>query len=372
MTGDLLTPLWTADRLGPLAPRDWEQLLSQARRARLMGRLARWVDDHGGLAQVPEAPRAHLQSALRRVQRLDDQTRWELDCIRRAAGHLPTPIVVLKGAAYVLAGLPPAGGRIFEDVDVLVARPQLRNVEMALFANGWVARQLDAYDERYYRDLMHELPPLQHIERGTSLDVHHTITPPTSRFAVDAALLLACARPLADAPRLAVLAPADMVLHSAVHLMQDGDFSGGQRDVLDVADLIGEFVRREPDFWPSLLARARELRLGTTLYDVVTQARRLAGLVVPAQTLVDLQAMAPKPWRNRLIHAMLRPALRPDHPDCDTRWTGLARWALYVRSHWLRMPWYQILPHLLRKAWKRFSSRHFLRRDARPMLGFGP
>jgi hypothetical protein len=51
--------------------------------------------------------------------------------------------------------------------------------------------------------------------------------------------------------------------------------------------------------------------------------------------------------------ALLKRALRPDHPDCDTPGTRLARWLLYVRSHLLRMPWRQVLPHLLRKAWMR-------------------
>jgi glutaconate CoA-transferase subunit A len=32
---------------------------------------------------------------------------------------------------------------------------------------------------------------------------------------------------------------------------------------------------------------------------------------------------------------------------------GLARWLLYVRSHWLRMPPHLLVPHLVRKAWMR-------------------
>jgi len=366
--GDLLTPIWTAAVPPALSPHEWERLLAQARRARLDGRLARWWSDHGGLAQVPEGPRAHLESALRRVRRLHDQTRWEADCVRRALQHLPTPIVFLKGAAYVLAGLPPARGRLFEDVDVLVAREQLRAVEMALFAAGWIARRLDPYDERYYRDLSHELPPLQHVERGTALDVHHAITPPTSRFAVAAAPLLALARPLPDAPRLAVLAPTDMVLHSAAHLMQDGEFGGGQRDVLDCADLIAHFAL-DPSFWPALVARARELHLGVALHDVVTQARRIGGLQVPAEAGEALRALAPHSLRNRIMQRLLGVALRPDHPDCDSTWSGSVRWLLYVRSHWLRMPWYQIVPHLARKAWMRVRAKRVSKPDERPMFG---
>ena len=55
---------------------------------------------------------------------------------------------------------------------------------------------------------------------------------------------------------------------------------------------------------------------------------------------------------------MLGLALQPDHPSCDSRWTGLARWLLYVRSHALRMPMRLLVPHLLRKSWmQRFPKK---------------
>jgi hypothetical protein len=372
MTGDLLSPLWGRQDLPPLTLVQWEHLLSQARRARLVGRLAWWLHQRGLLEQVPASPRVHLQVALRHVQRQRDEVQWEADCIRRAIGHLPTSIVLLKGAAYVMAALPPADGRVFADIDILVDRRQLRAVELALFAAGWIAGRLDPYDERYYRDWMHELPPLQHVERGSSLDVHHTITPPTSRFAVDASGLLKDARSLPEQPRLSVLAPADMVLHSAVHLMQEGDFSAGLRDLLDIADLLQTFERTEPAFWPSLVARARALGLGLPLCDALRQIQRLTGIEPPAALFSELKCLAPWQRRNQIMDALLVRALRPDHPDCDTRWTGLARWLLYVRSHWLRMPWYQILPHLLRKAIMRArtrgGARHAPRRAAGPGL----
>jgi hypothetical protein len=43
-------------------------------------------------------------------------------------------------------------------------------------------------------------------------------------------------------------------------------------------------------------------------------------------------------------------ALRPDHASCSDAWTPLARLALYVRSHWIRMPFLLLVYHLARKA----------------------
>jgi hypothetical protein len=282
--------------------------------------------------------------------------RWEVDRLRVALADQPGPVVLLKGAAYVAAALPPAQGRMFNDIDIMVAREALQGVELALLGAGWVHEAIDPYDERYYRRWMHELPPLKHVWRHTWLDVHHTITPPTSRFRVDGAQLLARARPLVAGSHLAVLAPEDMVLHSAVHLMQEGDFSAGLRDLLDLDDLLHHFGA-DPGFWPELLRRARELRLGVPLFHVLVQRERLFGAAPPEALRSEVDRLASSWLSRRLMPALLEPALRPAHPSCDTAGNGAARTALYVRSHWLRMPWYQIVPHLLRKAWLRTRAR---------------
>ncbi len=49
----------------------------------------------------------------------------------------------------------------------------------------------DPYDDLYYRQWMHELPPLVHGERGRMVDVHHTILPLTARPTPDAQALIA-------------------------------------------------------------------------------------------------------------------------------------------------------------------------------------
>jgi hypothetical protein len=352
MSGDLLTPLWRANAPPGFGVAEWERLLSQARRARLLARLALLFERRGWMATVPEGPRRYLQGATLAAERQRRQVRWEIDRVRVALADRPGPVVLLKGAAYVAAALPPAEGRLFSDVDIMVPRDALQGAEMALLGAGWVHEAIDPYDDRYYRRWMHELPPLKHVWRHTWLDVHHTITAPTSRFRVDGARLLARARPLSPGSQLAVLAPEDMVLHSAVHLMQEGDFSAGLRDLLDLDDLLNHFGA-DPGFWPELLRRARELRLGVPLFHVLVQRERLFGAAPPEALRGEVDGLAAGGLSRQLMPALLERALRPAHPSCDTAGSGTARSALYVRSHWLRMPWYQIVPHLLRKAWLR-------------------
>lgn len=358
--------IWSATEPPALRDVEWEQLLSVARSARLAARLAAHLEAKGWLGLAPPAAQTMFRNALKQSRRLHDEVLWEVDRIAHALSDLPGPVLLLKGAAYVAARLPCGRARLFNDVDILVPAAQLRTAELALFAAGWIATELDPYDERYYRDFMHELPPMRHVARLTSLDVHHTITPPTSRFAVDASSLIARAVPAAADARLLVLAPEDMVLHGVVHLMQDGDFSGGMRDLLDFHDLVHHFSA-DADFWPRLLARAKALSLEGPLDHVLVQAGRLFHLLPPPELRRPFAELAPKRLGHALTRWLLDTAIRPDHPALDTPLTGLARWLLYVRSHWLRMPWFQILPHLARKAWMR--SRHRRPEMAAPAAG---
>lgn len=360
MKGDLLSALWRDPGTAPTvaSPRDWEALLGQARRARLSGRLARHFSDHGWLPLVPERPRRALQGALRLVDRQRHEVRWEAACLLRALRQAGTPLVLLKGAAYCVANLPASEGRLFGDIDILVPRDRLGDVENALFAAGWISAERDAYNQRYYREWMHEIPPLRHVQRGTSVDVHHTITPPTSRFKVDGDALWKAVVPVGGEPGVFVLAPADMVLHSAVHLFQEGEFDHGLRDLLDLDDLLRHFSELAPGFWKALFDRAEELRLGGPLSLALEHVEERFGPRVPAAFLTRRGAIRLRGLRGGVLRALLRRALNPHHPTSDERFSETARFLLYVRSHLLRMPLRLALPHLLRKAWMRRFSEH--------------
>ena len=354
MKSDLLSGVWAQpDQQPSWTLSDWETVLGQARQASLLGRLARHYADRHWLAAVPEQPRQYLEGALRLVDRQHHEVQWEVDCIRRALKHVRTPVVMLKGAAYFVAGLPPRHGRLFSDIDILVKRERLPEVEGALFRAGWISEERDAYNQRYYREWMHEIPPMKHVQRGTVIDVHHTITPPTSRFKVNGERLLDRIAAIDDRADLFVLAPVDMVLHSAVHLFQEGEFSHGLRDLLDINDLLLHFSK-DPGFWRALFARAKELGLGEPLFHALHHAQRLFDTGIPLDLRRELQDIQPNWMTRRVMSALLNRALQPLHPSCDEPFSDFDRWLLYLRSHYLRMPWYLIVPHLTRKAFMRY------------------
>ena len=353
MIHDLLTMIWVKPNDQPkLDFRQWEVVLGQARQSQLLARLASHHVDLAWLPIVPGPVRPHLESGMRLAERQQHEVRWEVHCIARALRHVAVPVVLLKGSAYLIANLPPARGRLFSDIDIMVPRESLDAVESALFAAGWISEERDAYNQRYYREWMHEIPPLRHVQRNTYIDLHHTITPPTSRFNVDGNQLLQNAVPLEGHPGLRVLAPTDMVLHSAVHLFAEGEFGHGLRDLLDMNDLLKHFEGRA-SFWPDLLDRAQVLRLQIPLVHALFHLKRLFGTVPPANLAQRVASFGPNPVSKKFMAWALGLALRPIHPACNTRWTALARWLLYIRSHALRMPLRLIIPHLVRKSWMR-------------------
>ena len=335
-----------------LADADWELLLRQAHSADLICSLDAVLADAGLDASVP--PQARTQFAWWRTiaERHAATVRWEVACIRAALAVHATPIILLKGAAYVMAGLPAARGRLFNDIDILVPRAALNQVEADLMMEGWASTHLDAYDQRYYRDWMHELPPMQHRRRETSIDVHHAILPPTAAAHPDSDKLRAAATALPGLDGVSIFAPADLVLHSAVHLFHDGEFGHGLRDLLDIDRLLAHFGA-SPGFWPALAARASELDVARALFYALRYSHALLGTPVPpALQAGGTLAAGGQPPRAllALMDALFQRALLPDHASCDSSFTPLARFLLYIRANWLRMPPLLLARHLLHKA----------------------
>jgi hypothetical protein len=342
--------------LSELRLADWDLLVRQARRAGLLARLAIALAESSRLDAVPAAPRHHLAVERILAEKHASDVRREVRYIQRALAPTGVPVILLKGAAYILADLPAARGRLFNDVDILVPKAALPAVETALHNHGWTVGEIDPYDVRYYRRWMHQIPPLTNRLRGTMIDVHHTIIPETVRLDLRVGKLFAAAREIAGTEGIWSLAPADMVLHSATHLLNEGEYGRGLRDLDDIAALLRHFGT-DAAFWPALLDRAVELDLRRPLY----YALRYAALLLDAPASVAIRDSArlrpPGTTLRAVMDALFERALRPDHASCRDSLSAAVLWLLYVRSHHLRMPAHLLIPHLLRKAYMRTIKR---------------
>ncbi len=124
------------------------------------------------------------------VQQQQVAVRHEIEQVVKALRRGGVTATFLKGAGYVVAGLPMSRGRVFSDIDILVPKARIDQVEGLLRTHGWQFGELSRYDQRYYRQWMHELPPMTHVRRGSVVDVHHTLLPETARLKVDAGALI--------------------------------------------------------------------------------------------------------------------------------------------------------------------------------------
>lgn len=338
--------------------KEWDLLLRQARRADMLATVHQWLTRAGLAGYIPDKVEKHFTAHANLVHANQTAIKWEVAQIYAALAEVCDPPVVLKGAAYVLAGISAAEGRIFNDIDILVPKQDINKVEQALFLAGWSAGHLDAYDQKYYRTWMHELPPLQHMRRGTVVDVHHTILPETGHLKPDAQKLLSAAVTAAvrDDFSVRVLAPVDMVLHSAAHLFHEGEFDHGLRDLFDLHRLLIHFSE-EPDFWQTLVKRAEVLDLVPPLFYAARYVQAILQTPVPVPVLESLNRLFPTTPITRLMDFCYQRVLVSDHQSCRRRFTGLAEYLLFVRSHYLRMPLRLLLPHLIRKTFKREAGK---------------
>jgi hypothetical protein len=332
----------TLDRLSPEA---FARTIDVAHRARLLGWLVEQVRVGHVPADSPDWLHDRLITAVTLVDGYERSVRWEIDRLSRAFHDTGQLWILLKGAGYIAAGLPPGAGRRVADIDILVPMRDLGAVERILQEHGWEFPEIDAYDNRYYREWMHELPPMVHRDRRSIVDVHHGILPQTSRLKPSSERLLEHATPIGDGVR--VLCPAHIVLHAAAHLFHDGEIAGAIRDLVDLDQLLRWFGRDEA-FWRSFRRETRALDLARPAYYALRYARRWFGTPLPDDVIAEMAAWAPPAAVVRLMDTLVDRAVMGH----SGRASSAAVFALYVRSHWLKMPPLQLVRHLIKKASK--------------------
>lgn len=329
----------------------WERVIRLARMTGLHGRLAA---ANQGNPSLPEPAHRHLLSASRIAAFNARMLLGELDALAALLRDVDFPVIALKGGAYALQGASMANGRFASDVDLLVPKAHLRLVERRLRAAGWTATPLDAYDERYYRDWSHETPPMRFPGRVLELDLHHAITPVTGTLRFDAGPLFEASVPIPGSA-FRVLSREDQVLHACVHCFHDGDLALRVREIVDIDALLRCFLEQE-GFADRLVGRARQLGLLRPLWYGLHFARAWLRTPIPLGMLERVGS--PDAVSQHLMAWLVPYAMLPSDPDFPPpAAVRLARTAMLVRYHRLRMPLPMLLPHLARKSALRMRAR---------------
>lgn len=323
--------------LAELSPSDWDWVIRHGRVAGLLGRLRAAAMDIRLLEDLPQNIRNHLDSAWLLAERQAEAARWEIERLYSILYPRGIPVVLLKGAAYVMTNSTVARGRTFNDIDILVPEKAIPDVERALAGDGWERKHVLPHDRRYYEEWMHEIPPMRHRKRKTTLDIHHTITPPIGRYPVNSQDLLDQAIAVPGWTELYTLCPEDQFLHAAAHLFLEAEFEMAYRDMIDLRLLYLEAASNGA-FAEELEHRAEKLRLRVPL--------QLASKGLAKHFDVEI----PQDTRRGVTDALFDQVLIPPHPDFQSFRQHLAVFLLYLRGHHLKLPARHLIPHLFYKT----------------------
>ncbi len=332
---------------------DWSELLSQGYHTNLLARLCYFFKESGVIESVPATIQWHFESAYRMSVAHARDVNIEIEKINFALKQGGITPVFLKGAAYELAGDRVSFGRVYSDVDIFVPKQEIEAAEYILKLHGWKSSQMDPYDQEYYRRWMHEIPPLYHRGRGTTLDVHHNLLPLTCRIRIDSSKLIKSR----DALQTQVLKMEDRLLHAVVHLFMEGEFDKGLRDLSDIDLLIRQHCLGESD-WVEVSKRAADLGVGRLWYYALVSCQIIFHTLIPVKVLEDCRKdyALPKPF-NGIMLSLFTVIFTVSPALSIGRKYNFAHIIMYLRGHWLRMPLKLLIPHLLKKSLRKSEEK---------------
>lgn len=330
---DILLAGLRAPSTPPLLDIDgWNQILLYGHRTGLLGQLAGRLGTVEPSTEIPPQVRRAMDLELLTSQRRGEAALWELGTIRRAVPE-NIPLFVLKGCAYILAKDDNHIGRRFSDIDLLVPEKSIQQAEASLVVAGWKPSSVSDYDHRYYREWMHEIPPMTHVRRQTTLDLHHAIIPKVSPLSFPIEIMLSRATEVSTG--IFTLDPLDRIIHCAVHAFLEGVAEKALRDLYDLHCLTRQHCATESRH-AELLSRIEQLGL-----------RQLAipALAASEDVFCDTARLFGTDARSNLLSRAATATFGPNQLSAGFYGTGLL-----LHSHWVKMPLGLLFKHYLYKA----------------------
>lgn len=306
----------------------WGAILPLANHMELLPQLAaRWTN-LDAFEQLPVA----VQDRLRREVQKSDFTRvnmrYEMEQVARLLSDLGTPLVLLKGCAYLLADQAWALGRRTSDVDLLIQESSVDAAAKRLLEHHFeVDDKLSEKDTRYYRRWLHELPPIKHQYRKLEIDLHFRLLPVGDPSTFDASPLIERATAIAGTA-YHWLDPVDRVIHAAINLGRTGEFRRAFRDMWDIRKMT-EVALAEGDFdWGVLSQRAREIRISGTVARVMLLAQQCIDLPLPEGWCEATTGRPPEKVRGSRLYRLMFVGATPDGRAYRSRRRRAANWML--------------------------------------------
>jgi hypothetical protein len=326
---------------------EWRDVILVARSSGVLARLFYCLTDKNLLETLPPQISRHFKAAMRHETLFHNQVRNEIENIRRGIleGAMYN-ILLLKGAGYVFSDSCAARGRIFSDIDILVRKEDLTDFEQKLNLLGWVS-ETDNYDDMYYRKWAHEIPPLVHINRKSVVDVHHNIVPIVSRRAPSPSILWSEVERVDEG--VGALSTSAMFVHSAIHLFFKEEFHFGFRDLTDLMFLFKELTGSENEI-ERVKTVARKLGFELEVFLALRYLKKILNVEGVDEALKHFSNIKPHKLKLIFYDWMYSRVLVPQHKLTKKRFTSLALTFAFLRGHFLKMPLFILVKHIVVKS----------------------
>lgn len=347
-TNQQLACFLTSPEIATGLPLDrWAQLILILRECKLLASFYHVSIEKKCFEHYSEYVQKHLYAASIHAARQNTQVLFEGDNLRTLLAKIDVNPIFLKGANYILRDSINSRGRIVSDIDILVKKEDIKKVESTLKSALWQSEKLSDYDDKYYRKWAHEIPPLIHLLRETVLDVHHNFYLPISGRAPNMILFASSAETVTGG--CLVLGEAETVLHSIIHLFMNEDFTNAFRDLYDLHLLIHEYESDE--FWQTLDTLAHTTKFEKELYYcLVLLVKIFDARKQPIFAKLDNRYKSLS--SDIFIHTVLFNGVTPRHSLLNNYKNRTARFFVFIRGHWIKMPVHILMVHLTIKSYK--------------------
>jgi Uncharacterised nucleotidyltransferase len=193
-------------------------------------------------------------------------------------------VIFLKGAALAETVYPNRVLRAMTDIDLLVRKERLAEVETKLVAMGYVLEERGKTKEFYQQHHYHwEF----RLRSAANVEIHWQLGRPTGSFRIDIDSLWERAQPtqIAGVEALA-LSPEDLLLHLCQHVWKH-NLIGGIRPFCDIAETTRCYGDRIN--WRKLHALSSQMQMNACAYLGLRLAKELLDAPVPGPFLNELK-----------------------------------------------------------------------------------
>ncbi len=258
------------------SPTDWTLLLQLAKHEGV-GPLLYWrFSKSGKFSSLPDDVRDSLRAMYIGTWIYNQRIFKELEILTRVFSQADIPVVVLKGACFMLTIYPDIGLRPMGDLDILVPKTRLAEAVQIAKTLGYQDMLPDASPG--LRDLLnHEICLQRTGKNPITLELHHSLVADKSFiYAVPVDWFWSQTELIGGSSRkkfknLLMLSPVAQILFSAAHTMlQHGGRNTPLRWYYDLDQLIHFYADRME--WDLLLSQAQEFEWNSALDAALSQS----------------------------------------------------------------------------------------------------